>query len=291
MRQGVRVADRSVRSSTWTNCAGCSPGPTRRRPLLDVRWALATGSDPAATATGTCQEPASSSSTPSSPRPGGGGRHPLPGSRRRSSESMRRAGVGRRTHLWCVTTPARARRPPAPGGCCACHGHRQVFVLDGGLAAWQAAGRPIETGDPRRPRRATSSRGEATVDVLDVADVLDAAQDGMLLDARAEERYLGLTEPVDPGRRTHPRCGQRADDGERRTGRALPACRPLRARFADARRRRQPSGRRVLRLRRHGRARGARSRGRRSPRGAVPGLVVALDHRSRPARWHAATSS
>ncbi len=76
-------------------------------------------------------------------------------------------------------------------------GHDNVRLLDGGLAAWQAAGLPVESGEVvPEPGDVELSAGHVPVIPLD--GVPAAAQDGVLLDARAGERYRGETEPVDP---------------------------------------------------------------------------------------------
>ena len=69
-------------------------------------------------------------------------------------------------------------------------------VLDGGLAAYRAAGGQLETGaSPElEPSHITISPG--SLPVID-ADAV-AAWDGVLLDARAGERFRGETEPMDP---------------------------------------------------------------------------------------------
>lgn len=72
-----------------------------------------------------------------------------------------------------------------------------VRVLDGGWAAWQQAGLPIETGD------AAPAPGDITLQpfslpVLDIDDAAAWPASGTLLDARAPERYRGDTEPMDP---------------------------------------------------------------------------------------------
>ena len=78
-------------------------------------------------------------------------------------------------------------------------GHARVAVLDGGLAAWRAAGLPLEAGAVRRPL------ATARV-VLDRDDVVGfeelerrrTAGSLLLLDARAAARYRGEVEPIDP---------------------------------------------------------------------------------------------
>ncbi|NLF05950.1 MAG: sulfurtransferase [Actinomycetales bacterium] len=76
-------------------------------------------------------------------------------------------------------------------------GVEDVVLLDGGLAAWQVAGGALEAGD------AVVGPGDVTLTGghLPTADDDDAAAwpaRGVLLDARAGERYRGETEPVDP---------------------------------------------------------------------------------------------
>lgn len=76
-------------------------------------------------------------------------------------------------------------------------GVEDVRVLDGGLAAWRAAGLPLETGE------VVPTRGSIELEPLHapVATIDEAAawpEQGVLLDARAPERYRGETEPYDP---------------------------------------------------------------------------------------------
>ena len=98
-------------------------------------------------------------------------------------------------------------------------GVRQVAVLDGGYAAWLAAGQPVESGEPhaRVPGR-VSLRYEAGQVLLDPAAVRDVAT-GKLLDARAAPRYRGDVEPLDrvgghvPGALNRPFADNLGSDG------------------------------------------------------------------------------
>lgn len=78
-------------------------------------------------------------------------------------------------------------------------GHREVAVLDGGLAAWLAAGGGLVT---ELPTAAAAHRAYAPAASL--APTVDAAalQAGLgrvrLIDARAPERFRGEVEPLDP---------------------------------------------------------------------------------------------
>ncbi|WP_448073361.1 sulfurtransferase [Georgenia yuyongxinii] len=113
---------------------------------------------------------------------------------------------------------------------------RDVRLLDGGLAAWRRAGLPLEGGDVRPepgdvvlPLLVTGRAAMPTADADDAA-IWPAA--GVLLDARAAERYRGEVEPVDPraghipGARSAPTTDNLGPDGTFR-----PAG-ELRARFA-----------------------------------------------------------
>ncbi|WP_258802598.1 sulfurtransferase [Pseudarthrobacter sp. NS4] len=72
-----------------------------------------------------------------------------------------------------------------------------VYLLDGGLAAWRAAGLPLEAGHVRvEPGDVTLTDGN--MPVLDAAAAATWPDSGLLLDARAGERYRGEVEPVDP---------------------------------------------------------------------------------------------
>lgn len=112
-------------------------------------------------------------------------------------------------------------------------GVQQVAVLDGGYAAWQAAGLPIEVGEPvARSSSRVSLRYDTSQLVLDHTALLhDAA--GQLLDARAAARYRGDVEPLDrvgghvPGALNRPFADNLGSDG-----RFKPAAQ-LRDEFAD----------------------------------------------------------
>ena len=79
-------------------------------------------------------------------------------------------------------------------------GHSKVAVLDGGIAAWQAAGQPLATG----PDEVTAL--PAYPGRFDTAQIANAEEisarlkhaPGWLVDARAGERFRGEVEPLDP---------------------------------------------------------------------------------------------
>jgi thiosulfate/3-mercaptopyruvate sulfurtransferase len=78
-------------------------------------------------------------------------------------------------------------------------GHDRRLVLDGGFAAWSAAGLRVETRKPDwKPKRFVPRR--VAQDSVVEASELPALQaaGGLLVDARAAPRYRGEQEPIDP---------------------------------------------------------------------------------------------
>ena len=127
---------------------------------------------------------------------GRNGRHPLP-ARADWAATLARLGV----------TPARAVVVyDAQGGMYAARawwmllwaGHRSVSVLDGGIAAWKAAGGALEAGAVA-PVAAPSAYplGGGLVASVDADALLKSLGRVTLLDARAGERYRGEVEPLD----------------------------------------------------------------------------------------------
>jgi thiosulfate/3-mercaptopyruvate sulfurtransferase len=77
-------------------------------------------------------------------------------------------------------------------------GHQRVAVLDGGIAAWVAEGLPLQTA-PARPAP-TQYRGRYNVRMIASTAIVAARMatgNGVLIDARAPERFRGEIEPYD----------------------------------------------------------------------------------------------
>ncbi|MET8810454.1 sulfurtransferase [Streptomyces sp. NPDC004549] len=106
-------------------------------------------------------------------------------------------------------------------------GHPDVKVLDGGLTAWDG---PLSTDQPA-PAEGDFEPSPAATGVLDADAAAELAGTGVLLDARAGERYRGEVEPIDrvgghiPGALSAPTTENVGPDG-----RFLPAA-DLRDRF------------------------------------------------------------
>ncbi|MEV4803837.1 sulfurtransferase [Nonomuraea sp. NPDC049421] len=148
--------------------------------------------------------------------PGTGGRHPLPGAAAFQS-AMRRLGVsaGRPVVVYddaAATVAARA------WWTLRYFGHQDVRVLDGGLPAWLAAGFPV-TKEAPAPAEGDFTARPGGMPVLSADEAGELAGRGVLLDARAGERYRGEVEPVDPvaghvpGAVSAPTTGNVAPDG------------------------------------------------------------------------------
>ncbi|MEN9865516.1 MAG: hypothetical protein RL748_1106 [Pseudomonadota bacterium] len=78
-------------------------------------------------------------------------------------------------------------------------GHTQVAVLDGGVAAWQAAGGELVTSlTTLEPGNIV--QGPSLVRSVDVQHVLNNLDSNMdqILDARAPDRFRGENESIDP---------------------------------------------------------------------------------------------
>jgi thiosulfate/3-mercaptopyruvate sulfurtransferase len=77
-------------------------------------------------------------------------------------------------------------------------GHERAAVLDGGYSAWIAAEKPVsaEVADVDRTTYPPVDGWTGTVTADEVAE--SVARGGIVIDARAAERYRGDTEPIDP---------------------------------------------------------------------------------------------
>ena len=100
-------------------------------------------------------------------------------------------------------------------------GHERVAVLDGGMAAWQAASAPLETAEPvYPPARFAATVDESMIATTDeIAGLVATGASINLIDARDAARYRGEHEPIDtlaghiPGARNLPLAVSLREDG------------------------------------------------------------------------------
>lgn len=133
-------------------------------------------------------------------QPGPAGRHPLPDPDV-LEETLQRAGAGRDDAIVVYDggdgmAAARAWWVLRWGGVAP----ERVAVLDGGWPAWVAAGGEVSTtsGGVRRPGDLRVAAGSMPVLTAGAAADVAAGAQGVLLDARAAERFRGESEPIDP---------------------------------------------------------------------------------------------
>ncbi|NJC68353.1 sulfurtransferase [Planosporangium thailandense] len=165
--------------------------------------------------------------------PGAGGRHPLPDPAALQA-ALRRGGV-RAGHP--VVVYDAGGTPPTGAAARAWWilrwaGLADVRVLDGGYAAWTAAGGPVTRAEAT-PIPGDVTVGAGSLPVVDATGAQAVAADGVLIDARVPARFRGETEPVDPvaghipGARNQP-AAETVDEAGRLHPPAL-----LRAGYAD----------------------------------------------------------
>ena len=129
-------------------------------------------------------------------RTGRNGRHPLP------ARAAFAATVGR----WGIAPGVQVVVYDAQGGPYAARawwllrwlGHDAVAVLDGGLAAWLAAGGTLETSVPALAPRAPYPAATPAMPTISAEQLLARLGQLTLLDARSGERFRGEVEPLDP---------------------------------------------------------------------------------------------
>lgn len=126
---------------------------------------------------------------------GHNGRHPLP----ELGAFADRAGA------WGIAPGVQVVTYDAQGGPYAARawwllrwlGHADVAVLDGGLAAWQAAGGEVVATSAPVPAAAPYPAQAASMPTVGAADLLAEPGRWHVLDARAGERFRGEVEPLD----------------------------------------------------------------------------------------------
>jgi thiosulfate/3-mercaptopyruvate sulfurtransferase len=145
----------------------------------------------------------------SGPKTGRNGRHPLP-DRETFAALMAQQGVTEGVQV-VVYDRSGAMYAARLWWMLRWAGHAHVAVLDGGLAAWQALGLPLEAGDPSPSIESASPVRQATQPAAQVlrpalATIVDrdtllrnlAHPTLQVVDARSPDRFRGENETLDP---------------------------------------------------------------------------------------------
>lgn len=134
----------------------------------------------------------------SSAKTGRNGRHPLP-TREAFAALLAARGVGAGTVV-VVYDNAAGMYAARAWWMLQWVGHARVAVLDGGLAAWQAAGLPLQTDTPAPRPAGDLVLQPSRVPTVDRAFLLANLQQPqrLVLDARAPDRFRGENETLDP---------------------------------------------------------------------------------------------
>jgi thiosulfate/3-mercaptopyruvate sulfurtransferase len=133
----------------------------------------------------------------SAPRQPGSGRHPLPDAQRFAAW-LGAQGVEAKTRVIACDQGSGAYAARL-WWLLRALGHGRVSVLDGGFAAWHAAGLPVASGPAATPiPRVYPAR--AFGGWLTTIEVQDALASGriLLVDARPADRFAGRNETIDP---------------------------------------------------------------------------------------------
>ncbi|WP_165989823.1 sulfurtransferase [Streptomyces sp. YIM 98790] len=201
-------------SELLSDLAASGEAPERRPVLLDVRWQLGGPPGGPEYAAGHLRGAVYIDlETVLAGPPGPGGRHPLPDPEVFGA-AMRRAGV-RHDRPVVVYDGGQGWGAARAWWLLRWAGHRDVRVLDGGLAAW-TGGLTTEVPEPA-PGDFRPAPG--AMPLLGAEDAAKLARGGLLLDARAAERYRGEVEPIDPvgghipGAVSAPTTGNTGPDG------------------------------------------------------------------------------
>lgn len=126
---------------------------------------------------------------------GRNGRHPLP-RRETFAAKVGMIGITPQTQV-VVYDRQQAMVAARPWWMLRWLGHEAVAVLDGGVAAWQAAGGALDTTQPAVAPQPPYPLGQPLVASIDAAALADGLGKVRLVDARAPERYRGDVEPLD----------------------------------------------------------------------------------------------
>lgn len=153
------------------------------------------------------------------------GRHPLPPIEDLQS-AVRRWGISDGDEVVVVYDDAAGLAASRAWWLLRHAGLKNVRILDGALSGWRKSGGQLEAGTPVI-ERGTAVLGYGHLPTVTIDQAADLPTYGVLLDARAPERYRGEIEPIDrqaghiPGAVNAPTAENLTSDGFFHTAQAL----------------------------------------------------------------------
>jgi len=129
---------------------------------------------------------------------GKNGRHPLP-QREQVIAALRRLGIDDKTQV-VVYDNSQGTYASRVWWTVRWLGHADVAVLDGGRQAWEAERQPVTNEVPSAPTPGTITDRTPLVDVVTFEQMLANVEqpERLVVDARAEDRFRGENETLDP---------------------------------------------------------------------------------------------
>lgn len=130
--------------------------------------------------------------------PANGGRHPLP-EIADFNKVLKKLGIHADSHIIIYDQENASMAAARLWWMLNATGLQQVQVLDGGLKKAEAENLPLDKEENTVPNDGTYSFIQWKLPLADMQDVrkIIESENSVLIDVRAEDRYLGLTEPID----------------------------------------------------------------------------------------------
>lgn len=128
-----------------------------------------------------------------------GGRHPLP-SPAKFSRTLGSLGITPGSHVVLYDDKGGSNAAARFWWMLRAAGHTRVQVLDGGLQEAEKTGIPVQSGTAPVPQQTVYSVTEWLWPVAgtEAVEVASQNEEACIIDVRDRDRYLGITEPLDP---------------------------------------------------------------------------------------------
>jgi thiosulfate/3-mercaptopyruvate sulfurtransferase len=130
--------------------------------------------------------------------PGATGRHPLP-EEKAIAQTLSRLGIDSQTQVVAYDEAGGNMAASRLWWLLHWAGHSAAAVLDGGLKEWLRLGYPTASGIEERPKKTFVPHFKREM-VVDAGKIMALREDPsyVMIDARANDRYRGMNETIDP---------------------------------------------------------------------------------------------